>query len=93
MELNLMHLIDNEDVTKWDVIIILNTWQHYYGGKGKFGLVKFATESIGLPSNSRLLYFDLQVFKPHEIGEGFKHGFGIYYLNGEFCKLINYNDK
>jgi hypothetical protein len=93
MTLNLRELIDNQDVTKQDVIIILNHWQQYYGGKGKLGLVKFATESIGLPSDYRVLYFELLVFEPNETGEGLKHQFGIFYLKGKFINVIDYNEK
>ena len=89
MELNLLHLIDNSDVTKQDVIIILNFWQKHYGGKGLFGIVKKAESSLYLLPNQRYVTVELKVYEPFETGEGKLHTFTIYYSEGVYVKCYD----
>lgn len=89
MEINLLELIGIPEVTKQDAIIILNFWQKHYGGKGLFGIVKKAEESIYLLPNSRYLTVHLQVYEPFETGEGKLHTFSIYYLEGKYIKCFD----
>lgn len=84
MELNLLELIGIAEVTKQDAIICLNYWQKHFGGKGLFGIVKNARETVYEDVNSRYLVVELRVFEPFETGEGKLYTFMIYYSDGKY---------
>jgi len=86
MELNLLELIGITEVTKQDAIICLNYWQKYFGGKGLFGIVKNAAETLHESQFSRYLVVELRVFEPYETGEGKQVVFLIYYKNSEYIE-------